>query len=74
MENEYRMVCAYYPKPGHEYHRFMKYSIEGAEQDVKDRNHKAELDAQKPQRDRYFDHHCAPYKVQQRQKVEWTDA
>ena len=71
--NEHRMVCAKYPEAGHEFHKFPKFSEEGAKQDVKNRNHKAELDAAKPAAQRYFDHACAPYKVQQRPVVEWVD-
>ena len=71
--NEHRMVCAKYPEAGHEFHKFPKFSEQGAEQDVKDRNHKAELDAAKPPKERYFDHACAPYRVQWRPIVEWSD-
>ena len=69
---EYRVVCAHYGKPGHEYHKFPKITEEKAVQTAIDRNHKAELDGRRPERDRYMDHNCAPYTVEFRSLMDWT--
>ena len=72
-DREWRVVCAHFGEPGHEFHKFSKTSDESAEQTVIDRNHKAEMDAQRPERERYMDHQCAPYKAQHRLVAEWVD-
>ena len=70
---EWRMVCGLWPEAGHEFHKFPKYSEQGARQDVMNRNHKHDLDKAKPSGQRYMDHDCAPYKVQYRPLMDWTD-
>lgn len=70
---EYRVVCALFGDDGHQFHRYPKYSLESAERTVLERNHKAELDADKPVKERYMDHVCAPYRAQQSPVSEWEN-
>ncbi len=70
---EYQLICSSYGEAGHEFHHFPKHSEAGARQSALDRNHKAELDAQKPPRERYMDHNCAPYIPQQRPTADWEN-
>ena len=69
---EYRVACAHFGEPGHEYHRFPMSNLERAEQTVINRNYKADVDARRPAKERYMDHKCAPYVVEYRSLMDWT--
>ena len=69
---EYRVKCAHFGEPGHEFHKFPKVTEAKAVQTAIDRNFKADLDARRPESKRYMDHKCAPYTVEYRSLMDWT--
>lgn len=63
---EHRVVCAYYGENFHQLHKWPKVTAKSAIQSVIDLNHQAEMQPN-------FYATCAPYRVQTREVVKWTD-
>lgn len=66
---EFRVVCAHFGKDFHQLHKYPKATERGADQQVIDSNHRAEMDTQG-----YWYKECAPYRKQERPVTAWTDS
>jgi len=68
-EQEYRMVCAHFGDDFHQLHKYGRRNEKTAIQGVIDANHSAEITP-----GGFYNAKCAPYRMQVRPVVAWSDA